>query len=1124
MFTYLCVFLIFLAIGYVNGQAPQINDILPSFGVAGSPITLIGVRFETPNIITASGFNCDVAFSSLTQIVCTPSGGGIETFTSLDVSISAPTGESNKVAYHLIKVDPATSYQNNNVFYLKGDFTSVQSTTMMAQAQTDAGVRQPITWIDSTTLSFPMDKAIARGQVILFDSTKNKESTIVQLSYAPVVQSTSLEVIGLNVLGYIFDSSTQVFTSGQDPCTITSVIEGSFTCRPKAIPTQTFSYRIVSGNGKSTTLSLSFWRELKSATALSAREATLQVINYDSSTYINPLVQGLRSTGISLASVTGDDLKINFPLDAQCGNAYLGTSILRLTNSMLLCPAPEFTTLVSNSVPNNTVVILGYFLAQTMYGSQDQALNFTVEYGGLGRGPESCESISTLFNLNGTYTVNCKVPLSSTLYLKASSIGKRTIQMLIAFPIVVSTATPLLYGSPGKITISGSGFTVPLVQVTIGGAECTAPVVSQLGKQVVCDFDASVPVLNVNDTLEVKVGDTYSVNLFAKESVFRYGQIPTVTSATSTIYAIPGIVTVIGTFFLNDQLEVTIGGNLCASPIALDSTKLTCEFKSDIVVTDISSPLDVVVSVQSQFSSSSSSVFYYTLPTPTIINSTSTLYGTPQQVTIRGTGFYNFGLVVHIEGSICSNAIASMDSKEITCEFKSDILVSDLSTPLNVTVVINTNYKATKAVFYYIKPIQVSITSSTSTKYGVPGIVTIFGNNFINDQLLVRIGGSECTNAVSSQNNKQLTCRFKSDVVADENTALDVFVSVQSLFNATEPVFLYIKSNKNCPFGSNGQMCSGHGTCNQQYSCECNKGWESSDCSIQDNSGGTVIPDPNVNPNDTSSTIITPGGTMFDVGIVLINEIDKDNNIVQSYNISSIKWNNITKQDNQHIYTTTIQNNQSTLNVKLSINNLNERVYYNFAGDVIPILPKSIKYQVELQNYTFSSSLNIMQFIFKSGILQEAGECVYESDTNTQTTGDGSIRSIQMVLNGETLVGTFSDRIVLDNRPSYNQVSKLTNTQINQNSLDTQSLYVAITTTSFKKDIIVDPNFGVLITSTPDDQEAKCKKKFESWKIGVIVACSVVGVALVVTTVMLIKKKRVVKQFNAKLKAVNKSK
>ncbi|KAF2068862.1 hypothetical protein CYY_009815 [Polysphondylium violaceum] len=422
-----------------------------------------------------------------------------------------------------------------------------------------------------------------------------------------------------------------------------------------------------------------------------------------------------------------------------------------------------------------------------------------------------------------------------------------------------------------------------------------------------------------------------------------------------------------------------------------------------------------------------------------------------------------------------------------------------------------------------------SIVSATSTKQGVPGKVTIIGNNF-KSGVYVSIGNSECTDPIVSQDSKQIICLFQSNVVVNNtNTALDVLVRIDAVFFTTKPVFLYTKSDKTCPIGRDGLECSGHGICNQQQSiCDCDKGWELFDCSfkyIDDNSGSSSseipnIPEPNVNPNDTSSTIITPSGTTFDIGILLINELDNNNNLLHSFNVGNIQWNNITKQDNIYMYTTTLPNTKSILNVQLTINTLDERVYFNFAGDIIPILPKSIKYQVELQNYTFASSLNTMEFIFKSGIIDK-DECIYNESNTTQSSGD-SIRSIQMTLNGETLIGTFSDRIILDDRPSYNKVDQLTDDQITKYQLNRQSLYISITSNSFKQNVVVDPNFGVLVSSKPDPDA--CKKessKFQSWKIGVIVAACVVGVALVITTVMLVQKNRVRAKFEAKLKKID---
>ncbi|KAF2068756.1 hypothetical protein CYY_009922 [Polysphondylium violaceum] len=673
----------------------------------------------------------------------------------------------------------------------------------------------------------------------------------------------------------------------------------------------------------------------------------------------------------------------------------------------------------------------------------------------------------------------------------------------------VSSATSVVYGTPGTVTIRGTLFYNFGLVVTIGGSTCGTPLASQDTKEVTCTFKSDVQVLGLDTPLEVSVTMNSAYN--SKNSVFLYTNPAPVSiiSSTSTVYGKTGTVTITGSSFLNFGLAVSIGGSICLNAIASqDHKEITCDFKSDVTLTDINTSLQIIVAYEPNFTTQNS-VFQYVLENPIISSSTSTLYGTAEKVTIRGTMFFNFDLTASIGGSTCLNAIASQDHKEITCDFKSDVQIPNIKTPLEVLISMDSmKYISKSSVFYYLEPIQVLVSSSTSTKYGVPGTVTITGSNFFNDKLVVKIGGSNCTEAIASQDTKQLTCQFKSDVEVAHNTALDVYVGIKSRFNTTKPVFLYLLSDKRCPISSNGQECSGHGICNQQFVCDCIKGWGSSDCSIADIGGGIVIPDPNVNPNDTSSTIITPSGTMFDVGIVLINEMDKDNNVFQSYNITSINWNNITKQQNEYMYTTLLQNNNkglnSTLNVKLTINNLDELVYYNFAGDIIPILPKSIKYQVELQNYTFSSSINTMHFIFKSGVAQEGGECVYESNTSSQLSGD-SIRSIQMMLNGETLIGTFSDRIVVDNRPAYNIVNQLTVDQITANKLDKSSTYISIFTPFFKSSVIVDPNFGVLVSSTPSNE---CDNGMPRWKLAVIVVCSAIGAAIISTIVVWMIKNR----------------
>jgi len=1188
MFSFLYLFLFLLSLTSINqviGQVPSINSIAPSFGSI-SIITINGNGFGS-NVIGVK-LDSSIAYHAVissTQMTANIGAINLSQKTSAVVTVDSNEGQSNPFIYYVIQI-PSTGYytQDNSIMYITGSFGTIPLPArafLKAQAQTDETNLVTVAFVNDTTLSFPLDIKIAKGQVAIYDGSTNAVAAWMNPNYAPVVSSSSFDVTGFNLIGYVLTDS-QVFIDGA-ACTITSRSESSITCTPApaSLHNRIFTYSVMNAKGLSTYQTYSLWKQLASymTNRIDGLKLDLTITDFQQGVYPSALIYGLRPGGISIDSVTGNDLTITPPFDSQCGYAYLANFPIRLTNNLLLCPYPRFLSLWKSTEESTGYGILtasGYFMNPNIYDTNEVALQFRVEYGNNAGTLVPCLEVDSVFNsASGTYTVTCKIPELTSTYFYISTLGRLQKTLYSVSPIITSS-TPTYFGIPNKVTISGSKFTLFPdlgIDVTIGGGACNNPVQSSDGKQIVCDFDSNVPYTNIIDPLEVKVASQVVVGIGDTKSVFYYTPFPTITSVSSTIFGKPGTVTIIGTdLYQSSTLSVTIGSSPCTNPFASqDSKSITCQFESNVAFTDYDTPLDVYIDIEPSVNVKKA-VFYYTKLSPiSIISASSTEYGVPGQVIIKGTNFISTNvLVVQIGGSTCTSPLVSQDSTTITCQFQSDVQVADIYSPLDVYVSIGPLIDSTNNVFYYKScpkgdngqvcsdhgicsqqytcncyiawklqdcsiidygPIpNIIISNATSTKYGVPSQVTIIGNDFIssvNNTLNVQIGGSICSNPIISESNTKITCQFQSDVqVSDYSKALDVYINIGSIANSTAPVFLYYKPERNCPIGNNGQTCSNNGVCNQQYTCDCNKGWYSLDCSIEDNGGGEIIPDPGVNPNNPSGTIITPSGTMFDIGIVLINEIDNNNNIIQSYNISNLTWNNITKQNNQYSYISTLKqnNNDAMLNVQLNVNNLNELVYYNFAGDVIPILPKSIKYQVQLQNYTFSSSLNTMQFIFKSGIVQQGDECIYDESNNTKTIDGNSIRSIQMTLNGETLIGTFSDRIVLDNRPSYNQVNKLTNEQIIKYNLNQQSLYVSITTTTFKQNVIVDPNFGVLISSKSDPQDYdQCKKnkKFAAWKIGVIVASCVIGIALVVSVTLLVQKRNQVKNFNNKLKKLN---
>ncbi|KAF2068506.1 hypothetical protein CYY_010170, partial [Polysphondylium violaceum] len=114
-------------------------------------------------------------------------------------------------------------------------------------------------------------------------------------------------------------------------------------------------------------------------------------------------------------------------------------------------------------------------------------------------------------------------------------------------------------------------------------------------------------------------------------------------------------------------------------------------------------------------------------------------------------------------------------------------------------------------------PIKYSpiVKNSTPLKYQVPGIVTIVGEFFLSSStppnVVVKIGGSQCSDVIVNTEGNQITCQFNADVSIVNNEPLQVSVVVDDTFIGSANVFLYTKETISCPIGSNGQVCSSHG-------------------------------------------------------------------------------------------------------------------------------------------------------------------------------------------------------------------------------------------------------------------------------------------------------------------------
>ncbi|KAN0047791.1 hypothetical protein ACTA71_002177 [Dictyostelium dimigraforme] len=407
----------------------------------------------------------------------------------------------------------------------------------------------------------------------------------------------------------------------------------------------------------------------------------------------------------------------------------------------------------------------------------------------------------------------------------------------------------------------------------------------------------------------------------------------------------------------------------------------------------------------------------------------------------------------------------------------------------------------------------VTIKSISSTFYGIPDKVTIIGNSLC-PKPTITIGGSDCLNPVFSTvvppslNNQlrydQIICDFKSDVQGI-NITHSVNITCEQINSYSFDAFLY-KLQIPCPSGgSPNKECFGNGQCNENSrTCECNKGFAGFDCSI-------IQPKPSTPPipkiNDTI-TIIETSGTKFDIGVVQIREITFDNIIEKTFNLTNLKW-NLQDQESEFkfIYNTSINTNPKNsgdisttiIKVQISINNNSvESQQYDFLGDIITILPNSVKYQVEIQNWSFNNHLNSIQLIILSQSNSKSNCDDNSVSTNILKYGENSIRTLELTLsNGQTLVGTFSNRMKIDDRVLRSKIEILPNDKLNGIPLvngDSNNIVSVITINNFQKNVIIDPSFGLLISDDINTND-NCKD-FPKWKIAVIVVCGAVGLSI----------------------------
>ncbi|EGG22586.1 EGF-like domain-containing protein [Cavenderia fasciculata] len=392
-----------------------------------------------------------------------------------------------------------------------------------------------------------------------------------------------------------------------------------------------------------------------------------------------------------------------------------------------------------------------------------------------------------------------------------------------------------------------------------------------------------------------------------------------------------------------------------------------------------------------------------------------------------------------------------------------------------------------------------SIDQCSPIVQGKSGLISIIGNNIVNQNLTIQIADSNCEIKSVIAPTKAM-CLFNGLPPPPQNgSGMPVNVTVDGL-TTVRSIYFYTQI-KQCPGN-----CSEHGICDVSTGqCTCDYEWDGISCNeftpismggnvtfeISDTSGGTTIRTP------TSS---------FNVAITHIREKDIDGNIIKVVKMTDVIWKNvITNATDDHgnpvIYLSgRFPNEDVILSFKITLYSNPTTII--FANQNMSIWANSIKYNIELTGWHFDSLLNNIELIYLSQ--HKITACSSDTSTVSETWYE--------IYTGEAIMkARFSDRMWVDDGIVKSQLVGIPLKDPLYSDIiyppgelpeDYSNLLISITIPYFSERVEIDPNFGSLLR---DDEGCDNEQK---WKLPVIVTMSIVGAAaLVALTAWVLKKK-----------------
>ncbi|KAN0014404.1 hypothetical protein ACTFIU_000722 [Dictyostelium citrinum] len=401
----------------------------------------------------------------------------------------------------------------------------------------------------------------------------------------------------------------------------------------------------------------------------------------------------------------------------------------------------------------------------------------------------------------------------------------------------------------------------------------------------------------------------------------------------------------------------------------------------------------------------------------------------------------------------------------------------------------------------------------TDENGGTTYLYGYFGNT--TSSLLILIDDSNCNN-IQQINETLIQCDvgagtgFKDVLLQDR----DLQVKVEKLFQYFVPITT--NSPKQCLNDCGGPN---QGICLPSTGCSCISPWIGNDCM----SKLVVISQPALNYSDPLMEIplfesINNTNNEIEnklfislISIVKLREIDINSKEVTSFTFRDWEFNKVNSETSR--YKTDFTNSGLTTNITVTLQWFNNESIIEFGNQFIVMHPSSIKYTIEISEYKFTSKLNQLQLIMKASIsVNKTDEICSDKEFGETSNGDDS-NYLKVQVDNHSLYGRFIKRALIDSIPRSVDNVQLDSSMNTINSAYQSQSFIGISVPFFKKQIIIDPDFSILVGSPSKSENSVCtsidSNIFSNTKIAAIVIGGFLGIAIIstITTYSYYKKK-----------------